>query len=324
MKKALKIILVYFIFLILCLIAGTLIYSLYLNVINFIAGREVDLFNLSIMLKAFFPVAYFLAFIICPIVSYYRIRHPAGIGQTIGYILICVITWGLYLPGLFYLNNYCNQKFQTEVISSSLSEGYFRKVDSKVYYFTDEFKTNDSSFGETTSAIINLSDKGSITFENVKDYPTRDFNRKAVPFKDILIKDTFTTNLVKIPIKTDVLISLVKSCFADGFAWKYIVLLLSIACIICSLYGVTNIFEWRLLNSVLLFFGTSLILIVNSSYFNPVFNNVINKLTDNGFFYTIGTFVEEPLLFVINVLFMLITITVGIVKFAVHKHSLKK
>lgn len=324
MKKALKLILIYFIFLILCLFAGTVLYSFYLDVLNFIAGHEIVLFDKSIIIKAFFTIAYSLTFIICPIVSYYRIRHSAGIAQTIGYFVICIITWGIYLPGIYYLNNFCNQNFQIEETSASLSEGYFRKVDSKVYYFTDEFKKDDKAFGETTSTTINLSNNGTIAFEKVYDYPTSEFNRKAAPFKDILIKDTFTSSLIKIPVDFNVFIKIINKCFSNGLNWKYIILLLSAACLICSLYGVTNVFEWRLLNSVLLFFGTTLILIVNSSYYNPVFSSIINKLTDNGFFYTIGTFVEEPLLFVINVLFMLVAITIGIIKFCVHKHSLKQ
>lgn len=324
MKKAFKLILIYFIFLILYLFSGTLIYSFYLDVLNFIAGHEIVLFDTTIIIKAFFTIAYSLTFIICPIVSYYRIRHSAGVAQTVCYLVICIITWGIYLPGIYYLNNYCNQNIKTEISSSSLSDGYFRKTDSKVYYFTDEFKKDGNAFGESSSATINLTNNGTIKFEKVYDYPTAEFNRKAVPFKDILIKDTFTSSLVKMPIDFNVFIRLIKKCFADGLNWKYIILLLSVACLICSLYGITNVFEWRLLNSVLLFFVTTLILIVNSTYYKPVFSSIINKLTDNGFFYTIGTFVEEPLLFVINVLFMLIAITIGIIKFCVHKQSLKK
>lgn len=322
MKKALNLIFAYFVFLIGGIIAGTFIYNFYLNVIQYVAGSEVDLFNKADLFKSFFFIAYCSVFLICPVVSYYRIRHPAGLSQTIAYILICVITWGILLPGVYKLEDICNSKFHFDSQRVPLSAGYFRKVDNRIYYFTKEFQSEDYSRGESTAVIIDTAENGKVRYENLKDYDTAEFNRKASPFREIMIKENFSEKTVSIPIDFNLLILNTKKSIDGGLV--SFLFFLSLALIICSLYGITNFFDWKLLNSVLLFFGVMLILLVNTAYYFPVFDAVKSKITNNNFFIFLGKFTTEPLLSVINLIFMIMFIVVGIVKFAVHKHGNKE
>lgn len=322
MKKALRLILAYIIFLIGGLVLGTLAYNFYLNVIQFVTGREILLFNKADLFKSFFFIAYCCVFLICPVVSYYRIRHPSGISQTIAYVIICVITWGILFPGTYKLESYCNQKYKFTNERQPLTSGYFRKVDNKVYFFTKEFDSTSFSRGETSAIIIDTSENGKVTYENVKDYDTVEFNRKAKPYREILVKENFTEEAVSFPIDFNILIQKGKKSIDDGLL--FFISFLSLALIICSLYGLTNFFDWKLLNSVLLFFGVMLILLINTYYYSPVFNNIKYKLTDNRFFSMCGKFANEPLLVVINLFFMLSFIVTGIIKFAVHKHGNKE
>lgn len=318
MRKALNLFLIYFVFLIAGLAAGTVLYSFYLNVLNFIAGREIVLFKLSDVLKSFFFIAYCLVLLICPLVAYYRIRHPGGFAQTIAYCIICIITWCCLLPGIYYLNDYCNEKFALENSYSSLSSGYFREVDGKIYYFTKEFESENGNVPVTSAVVINTSENGGVEYQTVRDLSNWDFNKKAYPYREILVKDNFDDKTFNLPVDFNILINSAKSCFVG---WKYLFCVLSMALLISSLYALTSYFEWKLLNTVILFFGTFLVLCVNTAYYYPIFDVVKHKIMNNSFFNMLGTYINEPLLFVLNTVFVLVCIILGIVKFVVHKHA---
>ena len=112
----------------------------------------------------------------------------------------------------------------------------------------------------------------------------------------------------------------------SGAYWgglSHLLTLLSFVLLLCSLYGITNFFDWRLLNAIMIFIITALILCFNSIYFMPMFEPIKNRLTNNGFFTAFGRVVNEPLLFTINCIFALLFIITGIVNFAVRKHAKK-
>ena len=136
MKKALKLALIYLIVLILGTLAGTVLYSFYLNLLGFIAGRDITFFKDEELFKSLFYVLFCMQIFILPLISYYRIRRPGGTLQLIVYIILCLLTWALLMPATLKLRDYCNRKFSFEKRTESLSPNYFRKVDSEVYYFT--------------------------------------------------------------------------------------------------------------------------------------------------------------------------------------------
>ena len=114
---------------------------------------------------------------------------------------------------------------------------------------------------------------------------------------------------------------MISGAYNGGLA--HLLTLFSFVLLICSLYGITNFFDWRLLNAVILFITAALILCLNSIYFMPVFDGIKDRVMNIGLFKAFGGIVTEPLLFLINCFFALLFIITGIVRYVVRRHSKK-
>ena len=322
MKKALKLALIYLIVLILGTIAGTVLYSFYLNLLGFIAGRDITFFKDEELFKSLFYVLFCMQIFILPLISYYRIRRPGGTLQLIVYIILCLLTWALLMPATLKLRDYCNRKFSFEKRTESLSPNYFRKVDSDVYYFTREFNVAaQGRAAEAPAVIIDTTESGGVEYKTVADYPSLALNRKAAPFREVQLKNIFGEDESPVPIDFRLLYSMISGAYFGGFG--HLLTLISFVLLLCSVYGITNFFEWRLLNAVMLFITTALILCLNSLYFAPQFAAIKARIMSNGFFRAFGGIVSEPILFILNCIFALIFISSGIIKYAVRNHVKK-
>ena len=322
MKKALKLALIYLIILIIGTVLGTILYSFYLNLLGFVSGRDITFFADDELFKSLFYVIPCMLIFIIPVISYYRIRHPGGVLQLIVYIILCALTWVVLMPASFKLRDFCNRKFSFTTHTESLSPNYFRKVDDDVYFFTKEFEsTSAGRAAEATAIIIDTSEYGSVEFRNVGDYPNLDINRKALPFREIQLKNIFGDGENPVYINFPILISMISGAYWGGFS--HILTLLSFVLLLCSLYGVTNFFDWRLLNAIMIFIITAFILCFNSIYFMPLFEPVKNRVMNMRFFIAFGRVVSEPLLFMSNCIFAIIFIVTGTVRFAVRSHAKK-
>ena len=322
MKKALKLALIYLIILIIGTVLGTILYSFYLNLLGFVSGRDITFFSDDELFKSLFYVIPCMLIFIIPVISYYRIRHPGGVLQLIVYIVLCALTCAVIMPASFKLQDFCNRKFSFSSTTESLSPNYFRKVDDDVYFFTKEFEsTSAGRAAESTAIIIDTSEYGEVEFRTIGDYPNLDINRKALPFREIQLKNIFGDGENPVYINFPILISMISGAYWGGLS--HLLTLLSFVLLLCSLYGITNFFDWRLLNAIMIFIITALILCFNSIYFMPMFEPIKNRLTNNGFFTAFGRVVNEPLLFTINCIFALLFIITGIVNFAVRKHAKK-
>ena len=322
MKKALKLALIYLIILILGTVLGTILYSFYLNLLGFVAGRDITFFKDEELFKSLFYVLFCMQLFILPIISYYRIRHPGGILQLVVYIFLCLLTWLLLVPLSFKLGDYCNRKFSFETKTESLSPNYFRKVDNDVYYITREFQQSvPGRAAEAPVIIIDTDEYGGVEYTNIADYPNIPLNRKAEPYREIQLKKIFGEDENPVPINFKLLYSMIGGSYSGGL--PYILTLISFVLLLCSVYGVTNFFDWRLLNAVMLFIITALIFCLNSVYFMPQYEDIKIRIMKIGFFKALGGVVSEPLLFILNCFFALLFITVGIVKFSVRAHARK-
>jgi hypothetical protein len=263
-----------------------------------------------------------MQFFTLPLISYYRIRRPGGILQLIVYIILCLLTWALLMPCSIKLRDYCSRKIKFESTTESLSPNYFRKVDNSVYYFTREFSTNTQGRApEAPAIIIDTSEEGDVEYRNVADYSSLSLNRKAAPFREIQLKNIFGEDESPIPIDFKLLYSMISGAYFGGFT--HLLTLISFIILLCSVYGITNFFEWRLLNAVMLFITTALILCLNSLYFAPQFDAIKARFMSNGFFRAFGGIVSEPILFIINCVIAVLFITSGIIKFAIKNHVKK-
>ena len=322
MKKALRLALIYLINLIAGTILGTVLYSLYLNLLGFVAGREINLFRDAELFQALFFVMFCMLILIIPLISYYRIRHPGGILQFVVYIVLCALTWALLMPCSFKLRDFCERRFVKEVYNESLSPNYFRRVDNDVYFFTREFSGSTAgSVGVAPAVKIDTREYGVVEYEDVKDYSNFPLNRKAYPFREIQLKKIFNADENPLPFDFKSLQSMIEKGYS--FKLSNFLMLVSFVLLLCSVYGTTNLFDWRLLNSVMLFIITAAIISINSVYFASRFNDIKTHINGIGPFKVLGGIVSEPLLFVVNIFFALIFIISGTIRFIIHKHSKK-
>lgn len=321
MKKALNLIITYFLFLIFGLIFGTILYSLFLDTMQFVIGDKSAIFSIDGLIKSGIYVGYCIVFLICPVICYYRVRHPAGIAQTIAYVFVCLFTWGVLLPGLNMLNSHLLNVNKYTATDTSFSYGYFRPSEDKVYYFTKDFKFKTLKGLETTGVIIDTSEDGKVSVEQVFDNYTLNLNQLANPYKEIQEKTVFEENKKSIPLNFSTLISVANLSFEEGFT-AYLAFL-SLAVLLSIVYCFSNLFEWRLLNTTLIFFSTVSILFFNSFYYSSSFINMKIFLTDNKFFTVFEKIVNEPLLFVINNFVSIVIIVFMIVRTIVKKHKAK-
>ncbi len=321
MKKALKLALIYLILLITGIILGTLFYTLYLNLLDFVIGHDAVFFTDGDLYKAFFYVVYCMIFLICPIISYYRIRHPGGVIQFIVYLILCLLTWLLLFPACVKLHEFCNSRFSFENESENLSSNYFRRIDDKVFFFTREFSENENALTESNAVIIDLNEEGGLEYKLVTNLPTETFIQKAVPYKEYQLKKVFENDESFIPLDFHNLLSMGTSAFSFGF--PYFLTFFSFVLFLCSVYGLTNFFDWRLINAVMLFIFTAFILTINSVYYQSAFDTIKLKLGDYRFFIACRKIISEPLLFFINCGGSLFVILAGVIKIAVRKHAAK-
>lgn len=322
MKKALKLALIYLIILITGTVMGTLLYSLYINLLSFISGRDIVFFSDSELFQSLFYVIPCMLIFILPLISYYRIRHPGGVLQLIVYIVLCLLTWVLLMPCSLKLKDYCNKKFSYNTERETLSPYYFRKVDKDVYYFTREFSASGAgSVAEAPAIIIDTSEDGQVDYRMIGDYPGFALNKKASPYREIQLKNIFGENENPVPIDFTLLVFNINNAYSGGL--RSLLLLLSFVVLLSSVYGMTNFFDWRLLNAVILFITTALILCLNSIYYSSQFDSLKLRIMDLGLFRFLNGIVNEPILFIINSIFTLLFIVSGIIKFAIRQHAKK-
>ena len=189
MKKALNLFGMYFLFFISGTIAIAIIYSFYIDIQNYVAGSEIKFFSNVDMINSLFTALYYMIILICPLVSYYRIRHPGGIWQFIFYVLICLITWVVLLPCLYFAEDFCYKRLPHQTKEVTLSKNYFRQLDNKIYYFIDDFNISeaDSKTEETTAVIIDTDENGKVKYKNIKNDKLLDLIKKAAPYNELLV-----------------------------------------------------------------------------------------------------------------------------------------
>ena len=322
MKKALNLILIYFISLISALVVGTVLYSFYINVLHFIAGTEIQFFTKKEMLDAFFYTSFVVLIFICPLISYYKIRHPGGVPQLIAFILLGALTWAVAIPSVFTLSRKYIENTVYESKNISLSKGYFRQVDDKVYYFTKEFADKGNNTYKTTCVEIDTAEDGSIKIVDVIDSPSLPVNKAAKPYKEILVKNTFQQN--QFPLSIDFKELFFDCNFHIQCGLMTFIGYLSLALVLCSVFGLTHVFKWKLLNTLLITCTTFLILLFNSNQGLLPFGAIETRFADSGFIRFFSKFSTHPLMVFTNFLTAIIFIVTGVVIFIVRSHKNKK
>lgn len=321
MKKAMKLLLMYFMTLLASIIIGTIIYSIYLNVKNFVAGTSIDLFNIKDLVKAIFFVIFLTLFLILPFISYYKIRHSGGVPQTIVYVFLTILTWGILFPGSFYLERFHYSKFPDKPSEKSLSTNCFRSFEDKVYFFTKDF-SYDNQEKSAMAVVIDTSEEGKIAIEKIEDKSDFVLYKQAVPYRDILIKNSFSKFSIPLLVDFGLLIQKGKDALNKG--WTFYLGFCSIGLLLASVWALSGIFKWRLLNTCFVVVTSFLILTFNSFVIHGKFEFIINKIWNLPFIKPLNSIFENPVLVILNLLFALIFTVIGIIIFIVQNHKKKE
>ncbi len=296
-------------------------YTLYMDVVGFIAGQKLNFLDLDQVLKAVFVVSYCVCFLMCPFMNYYRIRHPYGVPQLIAFIILTLFTWGGLYPGLHFLEEKVYEIRPSSTQISHLSGGYFRKSGDKVYYFTRDFYSNPITEDDTNTIIIDTSDDGDVTFEKIKDDPDFELYSVAKPYNEIQAKESFSTNYYDIGLNFRLLFDKGLECYNLG--WTYFLGYVSIALVLASLYAFTSMFSWKLINTTVVFMTSILILCVNTFFYSPVQTKFMGKVNSNEIVNWLNRFFDSSAIVILNVITAIIFIVIGVVRFVIKNHKAK-
>lgn len=319
MKKGLKLLFIYFITLLASLIIGTVVYALYLDVTEFVAGSEGSGFSLLYVEQAFLFISGCAIILICSFICYYRTRHPYGFLQTLFYIILCLLTWAVLFPSLKMMNDHAKTRINYNYEQKDLTKNIFREANNHVYYFLRDFYKEPLTGADTPAIIIDTSEDGIVDYATVTDSADFELYSAASPYREILIKESFESSSLPVLIDFNLIVRRGELALQKG--WSFYLGFLTLAFALCSLYGVTNFYNWKLISVVMIIFETAGILIVNTVYYYTRFAVLIFKLTNNKFFIFLNHFVDDPLLCLMNFLTGVVFITLGIVHYAVQKRK---
>ena len=317
MKKALKLLSYFFIFLICGIGCGSVLYSLYLNILNTTTGNAFTVFSPNTFLKALFYIIPCVGIAICPLLAFVHIRHKGGAIQLVFYFVLCVAVW----IGIIPFSIYFKQKTLSDITieQEKLSANYFRRIDDKVYFLTN----NLSDYRSSTVVTLDTSQDGTVTIDKMMESNAGDLYEAAEPYRDVIIKSSFSLgNNILLP-DFHYIVDFAEKNFARE--WYYWLSFLSLGFVLCSLYAISGLFSWRLIDVGLISVITYIILYINSKCLsNPAIYRVIQKINSTALFSELGKYMLEPFVVFLNVIFALIFIVTGIIKFSVEKKRIRR
>lgn len=318
MKKALTFILIYLFLLIAGTLLSTLLYSLYLNVTDFTAGKPLNLFNTPDIIRSFFYVSACFCFLICALLSYYRIRHCYGVLQTSAYTLIFLFTWLVIFPFNARLKNYVETNYPLAQQEEALTGGYFRKVDGKIYYLAEDY-----NFDKTTK-VIEIDTDEDVPAKYGVVFSEDDFEllRAGKNYKDVIIKSTFADSTIPNLINMKCLVDYGETALEKGMI-SYLCFL-SLALALFTVYAISGFFDWSLLSVCAIALHSSVILMLNTLYFSPLFATAKNHIYNLSLFNFLNGFIDNAFLVVVNCIISLILIVTGSVHFFLHNAASKE
>lgn len=315
MKKAIKILLVYFVYLLLTIIFGTVFYMAFLGVVNTTAGHKVIFWNQTSFIKTFFFVFVCSISLICPFVISYRIRHRSGFMQAIVYIIVCVINWGILFPIAITQSDKAGYE-EIKIDNRINSANYFRDSGKEIYYFTEDLVEDGNA---VSSIVISPQKKDAVEYKEISANKDFILFKNAAPYNDVFTKKAFPNEFLFSYIDTRVLLKNAVTCLGKG--WTFWLGFLSIALAISSLYGLSNFFDWKLLDTALVIIMYVLILICNTYYYSDAFMPFKLKYLSGGFFTSLEKFVDNPAIVLLNLVTSILFVVIGLVKFFIKRKT---
>lgn len=336
MKKALKLLMIYFVSLIITIVVGSLLNTIYLAITNYVVGTKINLFDFDYFMRALFLVTYSVLFLICPLLSIIRIKQPSGVAQALIYVFLVLFTWFFLFPATSWLEDKFYQNHTIEKKVEDLTPGYFRSLGNKVFYFTEDINSksqhkiqeediNQTEVQEklTNVLIIDRSELGGITFEELSLTQESDLYQRAKPYRDILIKEAFQDFSYKGLdfVNFDHLIKAGKKALKTNFI--HYLGFCSLGLLMACVYAFTGLFNWKLLNLSFVIITNFMIISFNSVVRDGKIAPIINKIAGVPFVKSMENIFDHPTLVLINSICFLVITLIGIISYIV-KNCAKK
>ena len=316
MKKALKLILLYLFLLITCTAIGTALYCIYLNVSNSVTGIKINLFDTDVLLKSFFYVAICVIIFISPLISFLSIKKDGGISRLITYIILSCITWGVLLPvTIFFGRKYDFNNPSIKADNIAFSSNCFRKGEDKVYYFLEDLEKYDTLYFPSAQAVvIDTNTFGTVSVKEIRNDATFELNSVGGVYRDVIVSESFEEDYVNLPINFHTIIRRADTALDKG--WTFSLGFLSLGLLLCSLYGFSRLFVWKLINSGFIVSITAIILFANTfCTTSPFFSSIMERINTTRFFAFLGQYMDEPFIVFLNLVFSIIAILIGVIGF---------
>lgn len=304
-------------FLIAGVLIGTFFYALYLHSLGLVAGQSSAIFTRHSLFTSFFVAAEAMTFITGFCLISYRITEKGGVLQIIAFVLTQLLCWGILFPGVWFLEKDYRETHRAEIRmekeNSTLSKGYFRQAGSNVYYFMDDMEQSYKTDEKGLTAIkIDTEEEGLAEIIEIK-YPGKtDVVTEAAPYKDILIKNTFyKTNIFNFIVE---LVEIGKRNCLRG--WTYWLGFASLGFALASIIALSSISNWKVISfsvTGVLYFG---VLFFNCIFWSPLlFKFRTMDFMHSGIFNIPSAYTSSPFLILVNLVFGLVVISVGLIHF---------
>lgn len=319
MDKALKLIIRYILYTLVGSIFGTIFYLMYYSLLQFVPEGVSQKIGFSDLLRFFFKTLSYSVFVVPVFIMNHKLKRKGNALQCIFYILLAAMSWTLLLPFSHKMFHKFQQKYVEEIHYNPLSKNEFRQYENKVYYFSDHYNPDSVVSSDVSTVIIDTSENGIVVVDKIPESEDFELIRAANPYRDLLMKDSFTRKNGWNIVNFDILLKKLDDAMSKGFT--FILGFMSLGFVLCSIYGITNLSSWRLVNSSNVIFITVLILGMNCLYSVSSGSFLMKSaFTNNQFIDYLSNYVDEPFLCIVNLLLGLIFTVIGIIRFIIsHK-----
>lgn len=318
MKNVLKLLLAYFLVLLIGCVVGTVIVSEFFTTLNFVVGEKQVFFSTKVMFESFIVIIPIIL-IICPMMlCFYISRHNFKKTPTIiTYIILSLLTWIVLFPT--YLT--FSKKFSKTLVhyfvrtASSPSENitlsgeYFRKDGRFIYYHIGD----DNS--EIDAIAINMDGTNQTNMIRETHDASNELGKKSFPFDDILIRDAMSFSIMPVFFSGYIgILSNARLSWDSGVvSWLFFAIF---GAALCSVYAFVGMSSWKIINSIAVVFCTIAIVVLNGAY-HFILKDLIRFPRLPGFLSNI----ENAPLVLANFLVFFIFLILGIISVARHTSS---
>lgn len=308
MKRSLLLVAKYFFLLIIGSIVGVFIYVQFFSNINLVAGNKLS-FNKYSLVKGLTESVLLILLLMGSFLTIHTIKFSKESNASlIVYICLFFFTWFLVLPLVITGCNKLNLTFEKQlkaIKSPPLNEGYFRKLNGKLYYFITPEINNNLTVLEYD---LNTDE---LKFENLNLSSNSEYKNNVKPFTDSLVKN----NLQNIPYRILNIFNKIKEdmiCrWSKGFlSW---LVFSTIGFALWSVYAFIKVSSWKLINYFLITILQGIIFLLNGINF-PSNAEFIYNFFPNIKGISSSEFAIAFINLVIGIVFILIGVVVRIIK----------